>query len=319
MMPMTPVHPIEYGWKETFRVNPLEQIFIALRPIKHTTAEVPFLDQIPNSVRLIDPSMPEGVPLESPPPAGWFDPNGVAITSIPNHVVNFGWEYMYHCHILAHEENDMMHAMAYVVPPSTPTGLTIAQKGSSLIISWTDVGARTSGFTLQRADDTGFTTGLVSWDIVGKTNTSFVDNTARRNRTYFYRVCANNAVGDVDTPGFPVITQSSPFITAQYGGGGAFAAPSTFTIVTPAVASGRNFRVTLNWTANTANVTSFTIQRATNAGFTTGLQTTNNIPASSTTFSQLVPAGTYFYQIRAVNGNQNSAWVQSTPASITAP
>ncbi len=28
------------------------------------------------------------------------------------HVVNFGWNYIWHCHILAHEENDMMHALA---------------------------------------------------------------------------------------------------------------------------------------------------------------------------------------------------------------
>ncbi|PPD59113.1 hypothetical protein JP09_000065 [Dehalogenimonas etheniformans] len=319
MMPMTPIHPIEYGWKETIRVNPLEQTFVAIRPIKHDTTVLPFLDQVPNSVRLIDPSMPAGMPLESPPPAGWFDPNGVAITSIPNHVVNFGWEYMYHCHILAHEENDMMHAMAYVVAPGTPTNLTITPKGSSLVASWTNVGVRTTGYTLQRADDAAFTAGLVTWDVVGSTNTSFVDNTARRNRTYFYRVCANNTVGDVDTLGFPVMTDSSPFITAQYGAGGAFAAPTTFTIITPAVASGRNFRVTLNWTASITNVTSFTIQRATNAGFTANVQTTNNIPASNTSFSQLVPAGTYFYRIRAVNGNQTSAWVLSTPASITAP
>ena len=68
----------ELGWKETFRINPLEQIFIALRPFFHTPAQVPFMDKVPNSVRLIEPTMLEGDPLEPPPPAGWFDPGGVA-------------------------------------------------------------------------------------------------------------------------------------------------------------------------------------------------------------------------------------------------
>ncbi len=33
-------------------------------------------------------------------------------------MTNFGWEYVWHCHILSHEENDMMRAMGFAVPPS---------------------------------------------------------------------------------------------------------------------------------------------------------------------------------------------------------
>ena len=55
---MIPPDPNELGWKETFRVNPLEHTIIALRPNIPTSDQVPF--EVPNSVRLIDPTMPEG-------------------------------------------------------------------------------------------------------------------------------------------------------------------------------------------------------------------------------------------------------------------
>ena len=71
---LIPPDPNELGWKETFRVNPLEHTIIALRPNIPTPSQVPF--EVPNSVRLIDPTMPEGAELMPPPPAGWFDPLG---------------------------------------------------------------------------------------------------------------------------------------------------------------------------------------------------------------------------------------------------
>ncbi len=314
---MLPPPPNEIGWKETFRVNPLEQTMIALRPMLPTVAQVPFLAQVPNSIRLIDPTMPEGATLIEPPPAGWFDPNGVQLEGgIPNHKVNFGWEYVYHCHILAHEEMDMMHATGFAVPAAQPTGLTITPKGSSLVLSWTDGGINTTGFTLQRADDLAFTLGVVSWEL-GMVST-FIDNTAKKNRSYYYRLRANNVVGDTTLVGFPVITASSGFATAQYGtgGGGAPADPTLLTAT--AVLLGRNNRITLNWTDNSNNETSFTLQRATNAAFTQNLQTTNGIAANSTTFVQTVSRGTptYYYRLRAINAAGNSNWAETSVGTV---
>ena len=40
-----------------------------------------------------------------------------------NHYVNFGWEYVLHCHILSHEEMDMMRTQAVAVDPAAPTGV----------------------------------------------------------------------------------------------------------------------------------------------------------------------------------------------------
>jgi FtsP/CotA-like multicopper oxidase with cupredoxin domain len=197
----------ELGWKETFRVNPLEQIIIALRPIAPTPAEVPF--EVPNSRRLIDPSLPEGAVLNAPAPAGWFDPAGTAIPQILNHYVNLGWEYVYHCHILAHEEMDMMHVVSFAVPPKAPFNLAVTMLGNKAKLTWTDNSITETGFTIQRATNAGFTTNLVTYT-VGANTTTFQDpNQLAKKTTYYYRIIATNTVGDAMTPGFPTITANS--------------------------------------------------------------------------------------------------------------
>ena len=67
-----PVDPGDVGWKDTFKMNPLEIIYVALRPTVPTVSQLPF--EVPNSMRLIDPTLPEGATLPPPGPAGWFDP-----------------------------------------------------------------------------------------------------------------------------------------------------------------------------------------------------------------------------------------------------
>ncbi len=50
-----------------------------------------------------------------------FDANGNPVTTV-NEDYNFGWEYVWHCHILSHEEMDMMRPIQFNVARST-TGL----------------------------------------------------------------------------------------------------------------------------------------------------------------------------------------------------
>ena len=47
-----------------------------------------------------------------------------------NQLVNFGWEYVYHCHILSHEEMDMMRPVSVAMPPNAPDGLAVLTSGS---------------------------------------------------------------------------------------------------------------------------------------------------------------------------------------------
>ena len=185
----------DVGWKDTFKVNPLEITFLALRPTVPTPSEIPF--ELPNSVRLIDPTLPDGATLPPPGPAGWFDPNGNPITEILNHTVNFGWEYVWHCHILSHEEMDFMHSLVFAVPPKAPTGLTGAWNGNAnnprITLNWVDNSTQEAGFTVQRALDANFTNGLMTLTTLpasaGKGATvTYTDTTPSRSSTYFYRV-----------------------------------------------------------------------------------------------------------------------------------
>ena len=54
--------PTEYGWKDTVRISPLEDTIVALRPIIPPIPDT--WGGLPNSIRLLDPSMPEGAYIE---------------------------------------------------------------------------------------------------------------------------------------------------------------------------------------------------------------------------------------------------------------
>jgi hypothetical protein len=166
-----PVDPGDVGWKDTFKMNPLEVIFLALRPTVPTVSQVPF--EVPISIRLLDPTLPEGATLPPPGPTGWFDPATNAIPEILNHYVNFGWEYVWHCHILSHEEMDFMHSLVFAVPPRAPTvlagGVTFQGNNPRVVLTWTDNSTVETQFTIQRASDLNFTTGLTTFVVVSPT------------------------------------------------------------------------------------------------------------------------------------------------------
>lgn len=82
-----PPEPDELGWKETVRMNPMQDIIIAMRP---TNPTVPF--SVPDSIRPADVTIP---------------------VSATNPILNFGWEYAWHCHILGHEEYDLMRPIIF--------------------------------------------------------------------------------------------------------------------------------------------------------------------------------------------------------------
>ncbi len=91
----------ELGWKETIRMNPLEDAIVALKP---AAPIVPFA--LPDSIRRLDPTQPGTAQIAT------FDNSGNPIT-VPNDITNFGEEYVWHCHLLGHEENDMMRPIVF--------------------------------------------------------------------------------------------------------------------------------------------------------------------------------------------------------------
>jgi len=109
-----PPDPAERGWKETVKMNPLEAIYVAM---KADLPKVPF--SVPTSVRPLNPTMPPGSLVDFTninPKTG--QPLGP--TPTVNIMADFGNEYVWHCHILGHEENDMMRPL--VVRENVPIG-----------------------------------------------------------------------------------------------------------------------------------------------------------------------------------------------------
>jgi FtsP/CotA-like multicopper oxidase with cupredoxin domain len=182
----------ELGWKDTVRVSPLEDTLVALRPV---TPSLPF--QIPNSIRPLNPGMPVGSMMGF----SSVGPDGNATTSnIVNDIVNFGWEYVWHCHILSHEEMDMMRPVSFAVPPAAPANLVANSNGTAVALNWTNAAANATGYTLQRATDSAFTANLQTWR-VGMVN-AYTDSNANPGSTYYYRVFATNTVGSTMDSGF---------------------------------------------------------------------------------------------------------------------
>jgi hypothetical protein len=99
----------------------------------------------------------------------------------------------------------------------------------------------------------------------------------------------------------------------------AVAAPSNVNVAA-VVLNATTDTVTVTWTDNSTNETSFRIQRATNATFTTGLST-SAVGANVTTLVQSRPRGvTYYYRVAAFNTILGlSPWVNATPFPITTP
>ena len=114
-----PARATELGWKDTVRISPLEDTIVALRPIvPDASVRGPDSDasaQPDDAVgaRAIDTAGLEAGSTTSTPRATRSDADHQP-------VINFGWEYVFHCHILSHEEMDMMRPVTVHVARYCP-------------------------------------------------------------------------------------------------------------------------------------------------------------------------------------------------------
>jgi FtsP/CotA-like multicopper oxidase with cupredoxin domain len=314
-------YPEEVGWKDTIRTNPFEDILIALKP-SATVMKLPF--GIPDSIRLLDPSTVAGSTANFLPVA---PPVGVpAVAQLSNVLTNFGWEYVFHCHLLGHEEHDMMRPVVFQVPSTIPTAPALTAVGRGGVkLTWTDATpfdystglpvttlgnpANEVGFKILRG--TGTTGALTQIATAPANTTTYTDTTVTAGSTYGYQIQAYNAAG----------SSSSNTVNVRAAGVPP-TAPSNLAATAVSQSTTRD-RVTLTWTDNSNNETGFTIQRAATSAFT-GVSTATAPAAAGTgatvTFTQsgLRKATTYWYRVAATgSGGTVSAW--SNAVSITTP
>jgi FtsP/CotA-like multicopper oxidase with cupredoxin domain len=292
-----PPYPDEIGWRDTIRTNPMEDIIVAFRP---RSMWLPF--SIPSSTRPLDPSTPIGSTtnfLPAAPPAGV-----AAVQQVSNVLTNFGWEYVWHCHMLDHEDNDFMRAMVMnVTPPTTPAGLYATVTGTcaavQVTLNWSATSNNAATYNIQRSTSNTFPVGpsTVAFTVNGfPAATSFVDTTASANTTYYYRVQAQNAGG---TSGWSTTYTLSTVL------------PPTGLASTPAnlaVSAGNGTdTATLSWTACGTPI-SYTVQRL---DFMTGI-VTYTTTTTSLVNTGLVPGNTYWYRVRAnVSATLSSPYTSS--------
>ncbi len=208
--------PNELGWKDTIRMNPLEDVFIAVRPVLPTL--VPF--DVNNSNRLLDVTMPPGS-NQGLQQFHATDPNNNPATVV-NHVINFGTEYMWHCHLLGHEENIMMRYIAIAFAPTAPSNFNANLVGTNASLDWQDNAFSETGFEVQRdINNSGiFTTIAIVPFSPGTGGTAYYNDTGLLvGTTYTYQIVADNTVGDT-TPytapaGYNTATASSPATATQ--------------------------------------------------------------------------------------------------------
>ncbi|TAK01986.1 MAG: hypothetical protein EPO36_03835 [Chloroflexota bacterium] len=298
---ISPTEPNELGWKDTVRMNPLQDTYVALRPIIPT---LPF--EVPNSVRNLSPMMPDNANLD---PMGLImAPDGTE-TTILNALVNFGWEYVYHCHILSHEEMDMMRPVLVAVPPLEADGLsaTITGVGNNqrFVIAWSDNSITETSFLLQR------TTNGLTWTNAGTLQSpltapnlheprSLRDGGSNVNTAYLYRVVAQNTVGYGGA--YPSVTARS-FSDPAPVGPPPTAAPLAPSLLTATLQAGPQARLT--WRDNATDEGGFVIERRVlGVGefariAVAPLRTnTGNVTFTDTTIQ---PATQYEYRVAAVN------------------
>jgi len=189
----------ELGWKDTVRMAPLEDTIVALRPV---VPEVPW--EVDNAIRNLNPMDPAG----STKLFNSVDVQGDPLPNlITNQLVNNGWGYVWHCHILSHEEMDMMRPQALALPPVAPSNLAVTLSGTgtnkTASLAWNDNSITETSFLVQRSEDLGQT-----WATAGTIQSPLdLDNIHQARAfndpvafdpattTRYYRVVAQNTVG----------------------------------------------------------------------------------------------------------------------------
>lgn len=128
-----------------------------------------------------------------------------------NHLVNYGYEYVVHCHLLAHEEMDMMHSIGIAGAPVAPSNLSAKVSGTRAALTWKDNSLNETSFTIQRSVSATFATVAFTYK-VGANTSKFTDpNVLKVGVKTYYRILASDRVGDNSLANFPTITADSAF------------------------------------------------------------------------------------------------------------
>ena len=327
-----PPAPNEVGWRETLRMNPLEDVYVAAHAVHPV---VPY--GLPSSQRLLDPSQAVGggygftnidPTTGNAPTAQTYLVNGVS-QSVPvggtytNQLTNFDNEYVWHCHILGHEEFDFMRPFVFhptVIVPDAPGQVAVA----GTTVSWTDptpfggqdaqgiptagVNATNTTVTSSPKNEIGFkiyANGVQVGTAVANA-TSWTDPSV--NAANVYTVTAYNAAGESAAGTSTTASSGSNTVTPPAGG----STPGAQSVTATIDATGLN--VTLSAAPATALVAGALV---TGGGFPAG--TTIASVTSTTSFTASAASSTPGATGVALSITLAAAAPLPTPAASAAP
>ena len=187
-----------------------------------------------------------------------IDPHGNPTDPITNQLVNFGWEYVWHCHILSHEEMDMMRPQTLALPPVKPTG-SPSRSARATLLAFNDNSINETSFrAAQRRRHTWVDPGTVPAPLdqpnIHEVRTFTDPATYNPKTVYQYQVVAKNTAGYGAIPADDGPVRLRPHSTARRRPRRSAYRPG------PVVAT-----IDLSWTDNATDETGFTIQRSDNA------------------------------------------------------
>jgi titin len=187
-------------------------------------------------------------------------------------------------------------------PVAAPSGLSAtAVSGSQINLSWTDNSTNETSFVVERDVSASFAAPTTF--TVAANATTFSNPGLPAGSTYYYRVKAVNATDTSAYSNSANATTQNP--VAAPSGLSATAASST--------------RIDLAWTDNSANETSFLVERDTSAAFASPTATT--VAANATSFSDtgLTPGTTYYYRVKGRNTTDTSPPSNTASAATSNP
>ena len=297
----------ELGWKDTVKISPLMDTIVAVRP---RAPALPF--GITNSLRPLNPA----IPLDSTMGFNSVDwQTGEARPDpVTNILYNFGWEYVWHCHILSHEEMDMMRPIVLNVvnnTPDAPTGLTAGLVGQTIRLDWTDptpVNYVTGtgfgnikgeiGFRIEKSTNGG------AFEAVGRTlanATTFTDAAVVQGASYTYRVVPYNAAGDAPAPYQTVNTGLNQVAKPSF-------------IWAPATSPDGSFYAT--WGASSTPSVTYVLEEANNLFFTGAVEIYRGT-ALRTPYMPGHANGTWYMRVKAIAaGMADSSYAVTTGTTV---
>jgi len=270
---------------------------------------------VPLSQRLLDPTRPEGSPFGFTQ----IDPVTGNPKVVTNRMQNFGWEYVWHCHILGHEENDFMRPIIFNANELTPTAPTINSVSNVVdggtTVNFTDASSTEFKFSVRRAPANAAGVATDVYTEVGTelalslmpdgttfASSSVADTGLVANQIYSYQVAAVGAAGE----GLSNTVKVSTYVV-----------PAAVTGL--AAVANSNTQITLSWT-NAQPATGFSIVRTDNFG--SAPVTITLTDGAATGYVDTVPGSAiYTYAVTAINGDKTatSASTVDVTVPVTAP